>query len=97
LSNTASHQKTEKHHINTNAIDCSGPLPFAPNAKRTRSDDDLKKAEINMAVTAACHFPVQAMDHSHEVIVRNARGRSAGKCSLAEGMKGQKYSFYLHR
>jgi len=39
-------------------------------AKKRRIDDDLKKAEIQLAVTSACHFSISAVDHVGEVIAK---------------------------
>lgn len=63
------HCKSRENRKTKKIRSLKGTKPLVT-AKKRRIDDDLKKAEIQLAVTSACHFSISAVDHVGEVIAK---------------------------
>ncbi len=74
------HAKSEKHLKNTRAISQTPSL--APEVKRPRVDEGVKHAEIELAVSTACHCSIKVIDHISEVVKKHGKGSSLERIKL---------------
>ena len=70
-SNLTAHEKTNKHIQRVKALTLVKPIQVVRNPTIA---DEVKTAEIELAVTMACHSSILATDHLGEIIARNAAG-----------------------
>ncbi len=74
-----SHQQSEKHKKRAQAAQMTKPLQV----KRTiKVDDQVKVAEIELAVCTACHCALHTIDHLGEVVKKNGKGSVLEKVKL---------------
>ena len=78
-STLVNHEKTDKHIRRVQDSATTKPLPVIHIAKE---DDQVKKAEIELAVTMACHYAIMTLDHLGEVITKNGKGSKLEKIQL---------------
>ena len=69
--NLTKHEGSVKHMRHVKLSTTMKPIQVIRVPKAT---DEVKIAEIELAVTMACHSAMMTMDHLGEVIVRNANG-----------------------
>lgn len=72
-SNLTKHEKSDKHMQRVKFSTTMKPIQVVV-VRAPRVYDEVKIAEIELAVTMACHSAVLAIDHLGEVISRNAKG-----------------------
>ena len=70
-SNLTKHEKSEKHLLRVKASRSVRPIQVVRNPTIA---EEVKTAEIELAVTMACHSSILTMDHLGEIIARNATG-----------------------
>lgn len=63
-SNLTKHEKSEKHTQRVKALTSVKPIHVVGNPTIT---DEVKAAEIELAVTMACHSSIQTIDHLGDV------------------------------
>ena len=73
------HEKADKHIRRVQDSATTKPLPVIHIAKE---DDQANKAEIELAVTMACHSAIMTIDHLGEVITKNGKGSKLEKIKL---------------
>ena len=78
-STLVNHEKTDEHLRRVQDSATTKPLPVIHIAKE---DDQVKKAEIELAVTMACHSAIMTIDHLGEVITKNGKGSKLEKIKL---------------
>ena len=74
-SNLTKHEKSDKHMQRVKLSTTTKPIQVVCVPKIA---DEVKVAEIELAVTMACHSAILTMDHLGEVIARNAQGSKLG-------------------
>lgn len=79
LCNLTKHEKTVKHAQHVKISNTTKPIQVIRVPKLA---DEVKNAEIELAVTMACHSAIMTMDHLGEVIVRNAKGSKLEKLKM---------------
>ena len=70
-SNLTKHENTAKHIQRIKALTSVQPIQVV---RKPTIADEVKTAEIEMAVTMACHSSISTIDHLGEIISRNATG-----------------------
>ena len=73
------HAISISHKKSINAATHNRKIGFA---RKETISDSLKKAELELAVAASCHFSTLAIDHFGEIIKRNAKGSVMEKLRL---------------
>ena len=79
LSNLAKHEKSEKQTRRLTDQTSSRPLPVVRIATK---EDEVKRAEIELALTISCHSAITMINHLGELITRNANGSKLEKIKL---------------
>ena len=79
LCNLTKHEKSIKHEQRIKLSSAMKPIQVihVPNAA-----DEVKIAEIELAVTMACHSAILTVDHLGEIIVRNTKGSKVEKLKM---------------
>ena len=70
-SNLTKHENTAKHIQQIKALTSVQPIQVV---RKPTIADEVKTAEIKLAVTMACHSSISTIDHLGEIISRNATG-----------------------
>ena len=78
-STLVNHEKTDKHIRRVQDSATTKPLPVIHIAKE---DDQVKKAEIELAIKMAYHSAIMTIDHLGEVITKNGKGSKLEKIKL---------------
>ena len=80
LSNLTLHETTEKHKRNVPShSQTTLPLVTTP---RNKTDDKIKSAEMQIAVSMACHCAIRSVDHLGEIMKTHGRGSTLGDIKL---------------
>lgn len=79
--NLTKHEKTDKHVQRVKLCNSTKPLQVV-RVPKPKVADEIKIAEVELAVTMACHSALLTMDHLGEVIARNAKGSQLEKIRL---------------
>ena len=79
LSAVVSHEKTKKHQQKVRAAASTLPLPVV---RTQRVAENVRHAELQLAIFTACHMSFQAVDHLGEVITHNGEGSPLGRIKL---------------
>ena len=78
-SNLTKHEKSDKHMQRVKLSTTTKPIQVV---RVPKIADEVKVAEIELAVTMACHSAILTMDHLGEVITRNAQGSKLGDIKM---------------
>ena len=78
-SNLANHEKSEKH---VRRIKDASTMRSLQVTCIPREDDQVKDAEIKLAVVMSCHSAILTIDHLGEVILQNGNGSKLEKIKL---------------
>ena len=79
LSAVVAHKKNKKHQQKVRAAASTLPLPVV---RTRRVAENVRHAELQLAIFTACHMSFQAVDHLGEVIAHNGEGSPLGRIKL---------------
>ena len=79
LSAVIAHEKTKKHQQKVRAAASTLPLPVV---RTQRVAENVRHAELQLAIFTACHMSFQAVDHLGEVITHNGEGSPLRRIKL---------------
>ena len=79
LSAVVAHGKTKKHQQKVRAAASTLPLAVV---RIQRVAENVRHAELQLAIFTACHMSFQVVDHLGEVIAHNGEGSPLGRIKL---------------
>ena len=79
LSAVVAHEKTKKHQQKVRAAASTLPLPVV---RTQRVAENVRHAELQLAILTACHMSFQVVDHLGEVIAHNGEESLLGELSF---------------
>ena len=79
--NFSQHEVSAKHKANT-VESCQSNLSSFVLKKSSKIEDNIKKAEIRLAVSVSCHCSIMSIDHMGEIIKKEGKGSTLGGIKL---------------
>ena len=79
LSNLINHETTVKHKKNTPS---SSQKTLSVIKTSTKTDDKVKIAELQIAVSISCHSAIHTIDHMSEIMIAHGTGSTLGQIKL---------------
>lgn len=76
------HEQGAQHRKIVSSVSVSKTLNFPKKLKLSPVSDDVKRAELELALTMCCHCSIQTIDHLGEVIKKNGKGSTLGNIRL---------------
>lgn len=72
------HEKTEKHKKRQYVIKTARPVTVYPSGP----SEEVKKAELELAVAITCHCSIRSVDHLGEIMKKHGKGSTLGNITL---------------